>query len=176
MRTSGPGNEPGRARLAPALNFRAARGFTLLELLVVVAVIAIATASVAFALRDSAATVLEREAQRLSALFESARAQSRSSGAPVLWVPVEGGFRFEGLKPGALPDRWLHAPWDAPAAILAKAGIRLGRDYPLPIVALDEGRDRALKAFRDTVRTRTLDPPPSAAAWTSAGCSGRSAS
>ena len=64
----------------------------------------------------------------------------------------------------ALPDRWLHAPWDAPAAVLDKAGLRLGRDYPFPIVALDEGRDRALKAFRDTVRTRTLDPPPRAAA------------
>lgn len=64
----------------------------------------------------------------------------------------------------ALPDRWLHAPWDAPAAILDKAGIRLGQNYPAPIVGLDEGRDRALKAFRDTVRTRTLDPPPRAAA------------
>ena len=61
------------------------RGFTLLELLVVVAIIAIATAGVSFALRDSEATQLEREAQRLAALLESARAQSRSSGVPVRW-------------------------------------------------------------------------------------------
>ena len=64
----------------------------------------------------------------------------------------------------ALPDRWLHEPWAAPAAILDKAGIHLGRTYPRPIVALDEGRDRALKAFRDTVRTGTSDPAPRAVA------------
>lgn len=48
----------------------------------------------------------------------------------------------------ALPDRWLHAPWTAPPEVLAKAGVALGRDYPKPLVALEEGRDRALSAFR----------------------------
>ena len=64
----------------------------------------------------------------------------------------------------ALPDRWLHAPWEAPAAVLDKAGIRLGETYPRPIVGLDEGRDRALAAFRDTVRSRAADPAARAAA------------
>jgi general secretion pathway protein H len=58
------------------------RGFTLLELMVVVAIVALATAGVSLALRDSDATQLEREALRLSALLESARAQSRTSGVP----------------------------------------------------------------------------------------------
>jgi general secretion pathway protein H len=62
---------------------------------------------VSFALRDSQATQLDREAQRLAALLESARAQSRSSGVPVRWYPVEGGFRFEGVPPNSLPERWL---------------------------------------------------------------------
>ena len=47
-----------------------------------------------------------------------------------------------------LPDRWIHAPWTAPAAVLAEAGVALGQTYPHPVVALDEGRDRALAAFR----------------------------
>lgn len=51
------------------------RGFTLLELMVVVAIIAMATAAVTFALRDDSGTRLEREALRLSAMLESARAQ-----------------------------------------------------------------------------------------------------
>src|SRR3954467_8556222 len=83
------------------------RGFTLLELLVVVAIIAIASAGVSFALRDSQATQLEREAQRLAALLESARAQSRATGVPVRWRATEGGFRFEGAQEGSLPERWL---------------------------------------------------------------------
>jgi general secretion pathway protein H len=92
-----------RARLARGCS----RGFTLLELLVVVTIIAIASAGVSLALRDSADTQLEREAQRLAALLEAGRAQSRSTGAPVRWYPVPGGFRFDGLPPDQLPDRWL---------------------------------------------------------------------
>jgi len=93
MRTSAAGNNQA--------------GFTLIELLVVVAIIAIATAGVSFALRDTQATQLEREAQRLAALLESARAQSRASGVPVRWRVVEGGFRFDGAQPGTLPEQWL---------------------------------------------------------------------
>ena len=51
-----------------------------------------------------------------------------------------------------LPDRWLHEPWQAPETLLKQAGLTLGRDYPRPLVALDEGRDRALAAFRGTIR------------------------
>jgi len=84
-------------------------GFTLLELLVVVTIIALGTAGVAFAMRDGAQSQLEREAARLSALLESARAQSRSSGLPVRWVASPQGFRFEGLPPQTLPENWLSA-------------------------------------------------------------------
>ena len=82
-------------------------GFTLLELLVVVAIMATATAGVSLAMRDNAQTALERDAQRLTVLFESARAQSRTSGVGVYWHTTPEGFRFEGLPSGALPERWL---------------------------------------------------------------------
>ena len=48
----------------------------------------------------------------------------------------------------ALPDRFLHAPWEAPGPVLDAAGIGLGKTYPRPIVDLGEGRARALAAFR----------------------------
>ena len=105
MRTSAPGSDSAARRPAvPLLQ----RGFTLIELLVVVAIIAIATAGVALTMRDDSGTRLEQEARRLSALFESARAQSRTTGVPVVWHVVEGGFRFEGLPEGSLPQQWLH--------------------------------------------------------------------
>ena len=73
----------------------------------VLAIMAMATAGVTLSLRDNADTALEREAQRLAALFESARAQSRASGVAVRWHTTPEGFRFEGLPLGALPTRWL---------------------------------------------------------------------
>ena len=46
-----------------------------------------------------------------------------------------------------LDSRHIHAPWEAPADALAKAGVTLGRSYPSPIVDLAAGRARALDAY-----------------------------
>ena len=67
-------------------------GLTLLELLVVLAIIGVAMAGVSLALRDSSQTQLEREAQRLVAVLEAARAQSRTSGIALIWQPTPEGF------------------------------------------------------------------------------------
>lgn len=82
-------------------------GFTLLELLVVVALIAIATAGVGLSLRGSADTALERDAERLAVLLETGRAQARASGVQVVWRAQAQGFVFEGLPPPGLPQNWL---------------------------------------------------------------------
>jgi deoxyribodipyrimidine photo-lyase len=47
----------------------------------------------------------------------------------------------------ALPVKWLHCPWAAPAGVLDQAGVELGWDYPRPIVDLKASRERALAAF-----------------------------
>lgn len=89
------------------------RGFTLVELIVVVALIALASSVVVLALRDPDASQLEEEAARLAALLEGARAEARASGLAARWEPRSGeegvpGFRFIGLPPArALPNRWL---------------------------------------------------------------------
>ena len=58
-------------------------------------------------MRDGAPSALEREAQRLSALLESARAQSRMAGNPVRWRATDAGFVFDGLPGTVLPSAWL---------------------------------------------------------------------
>jgi deoxyribodipyrimidine photo-lyase len=40
--------------------------------------------------------------------------------------------------------KWIHAPWTAPPLELAGAGVRIGRDYPEPIVDHKEARERFL--------------------------------
>jgi deoxyribodipyrimidine photolyase len=36
------------------------------------------------------------------------------------------------LRP--VPDCWLHHPWDMPEEVAAACGVRVGVDYPWPIV------------------------------------------
>ena len=102
----------GSLRVPKSRALRHSIGFTLIELLVVVAIVAMASAGVGFALRDSSQVQLERDAERLAALLESARARSRVSGLPVRWHATPDGFQFEGLPPSGqadsdLPERWL---------------------------------------------------------------------
>ncbi len=47
-----------------------------------------------------------------------------------------------------MPDKFIHAPWEADTAVLAAAKVALGRNYPHPIISLDRGRERALAAYK----------------------------
>ncbi|MDD0839071.1 prepilin-type N-terminal cleavage/methylation domain-containing protein [Curvibacter sp. HBC61] len=105
-----------------ALPWRAARsaGFTLVELLIVIGIMALATAGVSLALRDTQQVQLEREAQRLAALLETARARSRASGVAVQWSLTEHGFQFSGLPANSLPSQWL-----SPGTTTTRLDVRL---------------------------------------------------
>jgi len=48
----------------------------------------------------------------------------------------------------ALPDRFIHNPWEAPTTMLSESGVTLGENYPEPIVDLKSSRERALVAFK----------------------------
>ena len=52
-----------------------------------------------------------------------------------------------------LDDRWIHCPWMAPELALVRAGIKLGVDYPEPVVDHAAARRRALDAY-ETIRRR----------------------
>ncbi len=80
-----------------------------------------------------------------------------------IFNPVTQGKRFdpEGRyvrryvpELAELPDKHIHAPWEAPPDVLASAGVRLGDNYPKPIVDLKSSRERALAAFKSLSPTR----------------------
>ena len=52
-----------------------------------------------------------------------------------------------------LPDKHIHAPWEAGSGVLREAGVRLDENYPFPIVDLRATRKRALAAWGTTRRT-----------------------
>lgn len=49
-----------------------------------------------------------------------------------------------------MPKEFIHKPWEAGPLILQGAGVKLGENYPMPIVDLKESRERALKALEST--------------------------
>lgn len=48
-----------------------------------------------------------------------------------------------------LPKKYIHAPWLASQDVLEKANIKLGKNYPYPIVNHKQARENALNAFKD---------------------------
>ncbi len=97
------------------------RGFTLIEILVVLAIVALGTATLVWSLRDSASRQLDEEAQRLSALLEAGRALSRTSGTAMRWRATDSGFVIETLPSGLAapkPQAWLYPQTRASASTL----------------------------------------------------------
>jgi deoxyribodipyrimidine photo-lyase len=79
-----------------------------------------------------------------------------------IFNPVAQGERFDPRgayvrawipEIAALPDRWIHRPWEAPLEVLRAAGVELGRTYPKPIADHERARKRALDAFASLRKT-----------------------
>ncbi len=151
---------PARGARAEGSRAAAQGGFTLLELLVVISIMALATAGVSLALRDGGQTQLEREAARLAALLESGRAQSRGTGVPVRWRADAQGFRFEGLPAGTLPTQWL----DAGTTVRGPATLQLGPEPligPQQVLLTHQAHpERTLRVATDGLRPFAVEPLP----------------
>ncbi|MBL9172506.1 MAG: deoxyribodipyrimidine photo-lyase [Verrucomicrobiales bacterium] len=74
-----------------------------------------------------------------------------------VFAPVLQGERFDGdggyvrrwvPELAGLPSEHIHAPWEAPPAVLSRAGVTLGGNYPRPLVDHETARNEALAAFQ----------------------------
>ena len=81
-----------------------------------------------------------------------------TSGAEVCKFDPQGRFIRRYLPELArLDDRQIHAPWEADDGTLAQAGVRLGDNYPQPIVSHPLARQQTLARYA-VVRSRATAP------------------
>ncbi len=69
-------------------------GFTLIELMVVLVIVGIATAAISLSARPDPTGLLRQDAARLARLLEIAQGEARVRGTPILWQPSAKGYRF----------------------------------------------------------------------------------
>ncbi len=88
-------------------------------------------------------------------------AGSGADAAPYFRVfnPITQGSKFDETgeyvrrwcpELAQVPDKYLHAPFEAPELILQAAGVTLGKTYPHPFVEHGAARQRALEAYKQT--------------------------
>jgi deoxyribodipyrimidine photo-lyase len=84
-----------------------------------------------------------------------------------IFKPVNQGEKFDprGLyvrqwvpEIASLPDKYLHQPWCAPQSLLDEYAIKLGRDYPRPVVDLKATRERVLERYK-AIKNHRASPP-----------------
>jgi general secretion pathway protein H len=106
------------------------RGYTLVEILVVLAVIGIAIALVQIRLARSPAQALEHEARRLALVLEQARDEAMMQGCTAAWVARGDSHRIECRR---AQSGYAAHPWAQGVALerVSIAGIAVSRESPL---------------------------------------------
>ena len=70
------------------------QGFTLIELMVVLVIIGIASAAISLSIKPDPLHLLRKDAERLSQLLQVAQAEARADGRPITWRADAKGFGF----------------------------------------------------------------------------------
>jgi general secretion pathway protein H len=124
---------------------------------------------VSLSLRDSNQTQLEREAQRLVAVLEAARAQSRTSGIALIWQATPEGFVIRpALATNPIATRtetWLTAGTQAAVSTASASSSALANNTaPANLVVL--GPEPILAPARITLRVAASNSGQAAPALT----------
>lgn len=104
------------------MNVGQQRGFTLIELMVVLVIIGIASAAVSLSIKPAPLKLLRQDAERLAQLLQLAQTEARTDGRPITWRWDAKGFGFSRrTDQGAGLDRFQDDPqlhprrWQSPS-------------------------------------------------------------
>jgi general secretion pathway protein H len=70
------------------------QGFTLIELMVVLVIVGIASAAISLSIKPDPLHLLRKDADRVAQLLQVAQAEARADGRPITWLADAKGFRF----------------------------------------------------------------------------------
>jgi general secretion pathway protein H len=96
-------------------------GFTLIELMVVLVIIGIASAAISLSIKPDPLHLLRKDAARVAQLLQVAQAEARADGRPITWRADAKGFRFsrhndsgKGFDHFSNDPQLKPRPWEAP--------------------------------------------------------------